>query len=329
MAAAFSAAFDWVRHHVDAERLPTAVLGIATADGSVALDAFGDARVEDRYPLFSITKPLTGIAAARAIERGLLSPETPLAAALPGFGAARDDTVLDDTVRLRHLASHTSGISEPPMDSVSPIREELLAQGRDFVAGTASRYSTLAFEGIAALIEHAIGHAWDDEVGVWASEIGADGLSLDLSDAHTVSDAAAGGVDMDRFALKRSPGAGLAGRADDLLRLGCALLRIGAGERGGILHPSTLAWMRHPLTGDIPRLEPYVAERGQDWGFTWNLRTRAPGLIDRDVYGHGGWAGTEFWVHPTAGLAWVLRTNRALRSGIDIDELDNAIVTGL
>lgn len=320
----FTAAFDWARRHVAADRLPTAVLGVATAEGTVALEAFGDARVDDRYPLFSITKPLVGITAARAIERGLLTPDTPLSTALPTFGASRDDVV-----RLRHLASHTSGISEPAMDSATPLREELLAQGRDFIAGTASRYSTLAFEGIAALIEQATGKTWDAQVANWATEIGADGLTLDLTDAHPVADAAAAGVDMARFAHKRSPGAGLAGRADDLLRLGTALLRIGRGARDGILHPATLEMTRRPLTGDIPRLEPYVAGRGQDWGFTWNLRTRAPGLIDRDVYGHGGWAGTEFWIHPTAGIAWVLLTNRAMRAGIDIDELDNAIVTGL
>jgi len=86
--------------------------------------------------------------------------------------------------------------------------------------------------------------------------------------------------------------------------------------------------MLRPLTGDIPRLDPYPIERGQDWGFTFNLRTRAPGLVDRDVYGHGGWAGTEFWVHPSAGLCWVLQTNRAERPGVDIDELDNAVVSG-
>jgi CubicO group peptidase (beta-lactamase class C family) len=323
----FSAALDWVARHVKADHLPTAVLGIASADGTVALESFGDARVDDRYPLFSITKPLVGIAAARAIECDLLTLDTPLTAALPAFGATRDDH--DDIVRLRHLASHTSGISEPPMDSAPPLREELLTQGHDFIAGAASRYSTLAFEGIAALIERATGRTWDTEVSTWASQIGAHGLSLDLSDAHSVADAAAAGLDMDSFARKRSPGAGLAGRADDLLRLGTELLRIGEGEHGRILHPATLEMMLRPLTGNIPRLEPYTAERGQDWGFTWNLRTRAPGLIDHDVYGHGGWAGTEFWVHPTAGVAWVLLTNRAMREGIDIDELDNAIVGGL
>lgn len=318
----FGAAFDLVRGHVAAGRLPGAVLGVATADGTVALDAFGAGR-DDTYALFSITKPLVGIAAARAIERGLLTPQTPLTDALPGFGAGRDDVV-----RLWHLASHTAGIAEPPLDPALPLRDELLARGRDFAAGTASRYSTLAFEGIAALLEHATGRAWDAAVAEWAAPLGAEGLSLDVPGAAPVVDAAACGVDMARFAAARNPGAGLAGRAEDLLRLGAELLRIGAGARDGIVQPETLAMMRRPLTGDIPRLEPYPAAAGQDWGFTWNLRTRAPGLIDRDVYGHGGWAGTEFWVHPGAGLAWVLLTNRVVRPDVDADALDNAIIAG-
>ena len=121
------------------------------------------------------------------------------------------------------------------------------------------------------------------------------------------------------------PGAGVIGRAADLLALGSALLR----DAGEVVQRPTLAMMRRPLTGDIPRLEPYPAERGQDWGLTWNLRTRAPGLIDRDAYGHGGWSGTEFWVHPTAGVAWVLLTNLAERPGVDADELDNAVIAGI
>lgn len=312
----------WVRRHVDTGPLPGAVLGVATTEGTVALETFGDAAPDDRYPLFSITKPLVGIAAARAVERGMLTVNTPLRDALPDFGAGRDDIV-----RLGHLVSHTSGIAEPPLDPDRPLREELLTRGRDFAAGTASRYSTLAFEGIAALIEHTRGLTWQAAVDEWALELGITGLSTDLDDAHPIADAAAAGVDMARFARAQNPGAGLAGRADDLLRLGTALLRIGEGERGSILHPATLAMMRRPITGDIPRLDPYPAERGQDWGFTWNLRSRAPGLIDRDTFGHGGWAGTEFWVHPTAGFAWVLLTNRQQRPGVDIDELDNALVT--
>jgi CubicO group peptidase (beta-lactamase class C family) len=318
----FSHAFDWTRRQVSEGVLPTAVLGIATAQGTVALDVFGAsdgrvARVDDHYRLFSVTKPLVGLTAARAIERGLLTPETPLTDAVPAFGADRDDVV-----RLRHLVSHTSGISEPLMDSSTPLRDELLAGGRDFRAGTASRYSTLAYEGIAALIAHATGQEWDAELTAWATPLGADGITLDeASDPHPVIGAAEEGLDVEAFARKRNPGAGLIGRAQDLLAIASALLR--GGE--GIVRPATLAMTLRPLTGDIPRLDPYPAERGQDWGFTWNLPTRAPGLIDRDAYGHGGWAGAEYWIHPSAGVAYVLLTNASLPD-LDTDRLDNAII---
>lgn len=325
----FDAAFDWARRQVDSGRLPTAVLGIATADGVVALDAFSTiggraVRTDTLYRLFSVTKPLLGIAAARAIERGLLTPDTPLTDALPGFGANRTDIV-----RLRHLASHTSGINEPPLDTAVPLRDELLTRGRDFAAGTVSRYSTIGFEGIAALLTHATGLTWDAAVTEWGATIGAHGLTLDPTDPAPVADTAAAGLDLDRFVATRAPGAGLSGRAEDLLAVGTALLRIHGGASDSILRPATLAMMLRPLTGDIPRLDPYPAERGQDWGFTWNIRSRDTGLIARDTYGHGGWSGTEFWVHPDAGVAWVLLTNQALRPGVDTAQLDNAIIGAL
>jgi len=319
-------AFDWARRHVGAGRLPSAVLGIATAEGTVALDAFGStagraATVDDHYWLFSVTKPLLGLTAARAIERGLLTTETALSEALPEFGADRDDAV-----RLRHLVSHTSGISEPALDTPRPLRQELLAAERDFRAGAASRYSTVAFEGVAALTAHATGRTWDGELIEWATAIGAGGLTLDTaSDPHPVVDAAAAGLDIEQFARLQSPGAGLMGRAGDLLAIATELLRGG----GGILQAATLDMMLRPLTGDIPRLEPYPVERGQDWGFSWNLRSRAPGLIDTDVYGHGGWSGTELWIHPGAGVAYVLLTNQASRPGVDPDQLDNAVISAL
>ncbi|MDN3494807.1 serine hydrolase domain-containing protein [Planococcus sp. APC 4015] len=321
----FSNAFDWTRRQVAEGRMPAAVLGVATADGVAALDAFGatgdrPARTDDHFRLFSVTKPLVGLSAARAIERGLLTPNTPLSDALPTFGTTRDDVV-----RLRHLASHTSGISEPPLDSATPLREVLLTAGRDFAAGSASRYSTIAYEGIAALIQHATGSDWEQDVASWATPLGADGFTLDEgADPHPIVGAAEAGVDIDRFARLQNPGAGLLGRASDLLAVATELLKGG----GRIVRPATLAMTLRPLTGGIPRLEPYPAERGQDWGFTWNLRTRAPGLIDQDAYGHGGWSGAEFWIHPSAGVAYVLLTNIASPT-FEADALDNAIIGAL
>ena len=316
----FAHAFDWVRRRVEEGPLPTAVLGVATAEGIVALDAFGAASVDDHYPLFSITKPIVGLAALHLVEQGRLTPETPLTSALPEFGAGRDDLV-----RLRHLASHTSGIVEPPLDAPAGLRPSLLAPGRDFAAGTVSRYSTIAFEGIAALIEQASGVPWERCVAGVGERADAAGFTFDAdASPHAPVDAAEHGLDYARFAALRHPGAGLLARAGDLLAVGSALLR----DDGSLVAPVTARAMLRPLTTGLPKLEPYPASRGQDWGFTWNLRHSAPGLLASDTFGHGGWAGTEFWITPSRGVCFVLLTNVGGgigRFGVDADELHNAV----
>jgi len=323
----FDPAFDWARRQVHDGPLPTAVLGIATAAGVVGLDAFGSeggraASVDDHYPLFSVTKPIVGLAALRLVEQGRLTPETPLSAAIPAFGAGRDDLV-----RLRHLVSHTSGIIEPPLDTPAGLRPSLMAPGRDFAAGTVSRYSSIAFEGVAALIEHASAEPWGRAVEAIGERADAAGLTFDPeASPHEVVDADEQGLDYARFASLRHPGAGLLGRAADLLAIGSALLR----NDGSLVAPVTYDAMLRPLTAGLPKLEPYVESRGQDWGFAWNLRHSAPGLLASDTFGHGGWAGCEFWITPSQGVCFALLTHLATpgRLGVDTDQLHNAIAAG-
>ncbi|MBM7832161.1 CubicO group peptidase (beta-lactamase class C family) [Agromyces cerinus] len=319
----FDHAFDWARRNVEQGPLPSAVLGIATGEGTVALDAFGAASVDDHYPLFSVTKPIVGLAALHLVEQGRLTPDTPLADAVPEFGAGRDDVV-----RLRHLVSHTSGIVEPAMDDPQGLRRGLLEPGRDFAAGTVSRYSTIAFEGVAALIEQASGAPWERAVAKVGERAGATGFTFDAdASPHDPVGAAEQGLDYARFSSQRHPGAGLLGRADDLLAVGSALLR----DDGSLISRVTASAMLRPLTAGLPKLEPYPAARGQDWGFTWNLRHSASGLLASDTYGHGGWAGTEFWITPSLGVCFVLLTNVGGgigRHGLNADELHNAVAAG-
>ena len=262
--ATFAHAFDWVHRHVEDGPLPSAVLGIATADGVVALDAFGvesgrATAVDDHYPLFSVTKPIVGLAALRLIEEGRLTPRRH-STAVPEFGAGRDDVV-----RLRHLVSHTSGIIEPPLDTPDGLRPSLLAPGRDFAAGTMSRYSSIAFEGVAALIEHASGEPWEEAVLAVGERVGATGLTADATPTpHDVVDAAEQGLDYAQFAALRHPGAGLLGRAEDLLAIGTALLGGGAPlvSPGG-RRVDAAAAHRRPSEARAVRREPGRAGRSR------------------------------------------------------------------
>ena len=81
MGADFGPVLDWVQQRTATGMFPTAVVGIATSQGTVDLGAFGTTggravRSDDRFRLFSITKPLVGLLVGRAMERGLLSLDT-------------------------------------------------------------------------------------------------------------------------------------------------------------------------------------------------------------------------------------------------------------
>lgn len=323
----YSYAIDWAKRHVAEGDLPSAVLGVATADGVQELVAFGAsgdraASVNDHYPLFSVTKPIVAMAALRAVERGQLSLDDPLSGAVPGYGSDRADTV-----ELRHLLSHSSGIGDPSIDSPAGPRADLLADSGEFAAGTAVRYSTLAFEGIAAMIEHATGQPWQQAVAELVTDAGADGFTFDVGcDPHPVYGSADVGLDYPAMQRLQHPGAGGYARAVDVLAFGRALLR----NDGSILHPATVAAVQRPLTSGLPVLGQIPVRAGEDWGLGFKLRHSSPGLLAQDGFGHAGWAGCQFWVYPEQGVTFTLLTNvmEPNRFGVNPDRLHNAVVTG-
>lgn len=320
----FSHALDWVRTHVDAGRLPVAVIGIATADEVLALEAFGTdagrtAHVDDRFSVYSVTKPLSALTAMRQVERGLLTTDTPLGMALPGIPAAH--------ATLQNLLSHTSGISDVVLGQPQSLREALRRAPLEFVTGTARRYNNLAWDGVAALVEHASGRSFHDEFAAMTAAVGADSMTFDIEGAHTVHDAEVYDHDHDGLMSLRHPAAGAVGSVGDLLALGRSLLR---GD-GAIVAPATLEAMRRPRTEGLYVIDPNPAKVHEHFGLGFNLPAR-PGLIDHSVFGHEGWTSSQFWISPDRGLVLALGTNRINswrpEVGIDFDELFNAVFSG-
>lgn len=321
-------ALEWVRTEVDSGRLPCAVFGAATSSGIEVLEAFGThdgraTRPDDHFALFSVTKPLVGLAALRQVERGLVSLRTPLRQAVPAF--PRPD------VTLWHLLTHTSGIAEQTL-TPDDLVEHLATAPALFEAGTLSQYSNLAFAGIAELVRHATGH---DVAAVIDKDLnplvpGGGQITFDPSCAAAeVHGLELFGPDFsfDAFVRLRHPAGALMSRAEDLLALGSALLR-GDGE---LIHPVTLAASTRPQTTGLVQLQPDPVNAGQDWGLPWNLRHSAPGLLERRLYGHGGASGCQWWMYPEQDACFVLLMNVIAPSvhGIDLDNLHNAFTTGL
>ncbi len=320
-------ALDWVRRETMADRLPCTVFGVATSRGVQVLEAFGahdgrPTRTDDHFALFSVTKPLVGLAAMHQVERGLLSLRRPLSEVLPAF--PRPD------VTLWHLLTHTSGIAEQTL-TPDDLLEHLVTAASLFEAGTLSHYCNLGFAGIAAMVRDVTGRDLGDVIDTELNGLvpGGGRITFDTAcepaEVHQL-ELFGPGFDLGTFLRLRHPAGALMSRAEDLLALGSALLR---GD--GPVHPITLAAMTVPQTTGLVKLQPDPVNAGQDWGLVWNLRNAAPGLLERNLYGHGGASGCQWWMYPQYDACFVLMTNVIEPStrGVDIDGLHNAFTTGL
>ncbi|HEY0158352.1 MAG TPA: serine hydrolase domain-containing protein [Thermoanaerobaculia bacterium] len=109
----------------------------------------------------SIAKPFTAAAILRLAERGALSLDDRIEKFVPEFNSR------GATITLRHLLSHTSGVSAPPPDHYSPLtREQFIksvnAQPLAFPPGTKYVYSNAGFSLLGHAIESITGRSYAD-----------------------------------------------------------------------------------------------------------------------------------------------------------------------
>jgi len=133
--------------------LPGISIGVVVGDDLVFCEGFGHADIESRQPMdpyrrqriASITKTMVGLCAMALVDEGKLSLDTPVPALLPDVvfhGPAQSMT-------LRHLLTHTSGIGEAPTverlrDAANPDRQAV---------GSPGDFSSLYSEGIVVEVE--------------------------------------------------------------------------------------------------------------------------------------------------------------------------------
>jgi CubicO group peptidase (beta-lactamase class C family) len=115
---------------------------------------------KSRFRTASITKTFTAAAISILAERGKLAYSDPVSKFLPRFPSA-------ETVQLRHLLLHTSGVGNPTSPTcadvdLEAIIGEIAATPLAFEPGTRSRYSNGGYALLARVIEVASGKSWAD-----------------------------------------------------------------------------------------------------------------------------------------------------------------------
>ncbi len=170
----------WMRAYVDARRYPGSSVLIARGGEEVFFHATGLRSIEAGLPfardtvvrLYSMTKPVTTVAAMMLVERGLFHLDAPVSDFIPAFadchalvpGAKRiDQTEPCATPTLHQIMTHTSGLSYPFNPGLLPQamdEEELLFkpdQGR--LAAMVDRVARLP-------LAFAPGRRWEYSVGI-------------------------------------------------------------------------------------------------------------------------------------------------------------------
>ncbi len=171
-------AASFVKEH----RLPGIAVGVVHGDDLVWSAGIGFADVTDRrapedttiYRVASITKTFTGTAILQLRDDGLLHLDDPAVAHLPEFKDAESPFGPIETVTIRRMLSHESGLAGEPPDSdwTTPAYEGEASRNLARAAETGTRippnlqqkYSNLAYQLLGEIVARRSGVPYPDYV---------------------------------------------------------------------------------------------------------------------------------------------------------------------
>lgn len=161
--ARFPAVTQMVEGYVGSGRLPgmIAALGqgssaapVNIARGTLAKISHIPVDMDSLFRIYSMTKPVTGMAAMMLVDEGRLRLDQPIADFIPAFGKMQvqvtpDGSITDlrpakTQITVRHLLTHTSGLGYSIIQS-GPIKDAYIKAG--LVPGRASRLPLPGLEG--------------------------------------------------------------------------------------------------------------------------------------------------------------------------------------
>ncbi|HJQ00230.1 MAG TPA: serine hydrolase domain-containing protein [Jatrophihabitans sp.] len=233
--------------------------------------------VSMRFPLASVTKPLTALAVLVAVEEGALELDQPIAEPIGGIRLIQPKLAEQlPAATLGHLLAHASGLA--------PDRWRRAA-----AVGTRRIYSNTGFVLIGQLVAAA----------------------TEIPFADYLAEAVFQPLRMTTAELAGSPARdGIASVADLCALLGELL------NPSGLLHPDSLQAATSVQFPGLPGVLPgYGGQRDNAWGYGFEIRDgkRPHWTSVRNspaTYGHFGQSGTVFWVDPVARLGLVALADR-------------------
>ncbi len=308
----------------------------------------------------SMTKPITGTAVLMLQDEGKLNVGDPVAKYLPEFANLKTPSGKPANLTITQILTHTSGLGEAGGPGAKEAKEakeakalaELvplwLAAPMQFEPGAKWSYCQSGINAAARIVEVVSGMSFDaflqqrifDPLGMkdttfYPTEVQRARLVTAYAKNKDSGELDAVPPRADFGTRDRPPqgNGGLFSTAPDYARF-CQMLLAG-GTFGGrrYLSADALKFLSTPQSGDLPvgffQNDTY-GQHGTKYGWglgTCILRTPHEGvaaMLSPGSYGHGGAWGTQAWIDPVRGVAYVLMVQRANFPNSDASDVRRA-----
>jgi CubicO group peptidase (beta-lactamase class C family) len=299
---------------------------IAKTDGYGYFTYDSEQRTTSRslFDLASLTKVVATTPAVMLLyDRGEVKLDEPVATYLPEFGTAGKDSVT-----IRHLLTHTSGLApfypfeQMGITTRDGIIDFIAADSLRFPPDSVYRYSDLGM----IILAETVGRITGQDLGAFVAENIYDPLGMHDTGFRPVGERAIDEsvvpTEIDTIFRKRliqgevhderawvmggtAGHAGLFSTAEDLARYASMLINGGSGNGVQIFKPETIALFTTRFPNEI----------GSTRALGWDTKSQgdyssAGEFFGPNSYGHTGFTGTSIWIDPDADLFVILLSNR-------------------
>ena len=339
-----------------------AVTVVVTKDKIVHLEYSGWADVAAKRPMTpdtlfwiaSMTKPVTGTAILMLQDEGKLKVSDLVSKYLPEFAGLKTPSGQLANLTITQILTHTSGLGEasgPAAQSAKTLADLVpiwLAAPMQYEPGAKWSYTQSGINAAARIVEVVSGLTFDaflqkrlfDPLGMknttfylTAEQRGRLATAYAKNKGTGVLEAVLPRADFGPRDRPPQGNGGLYSTASDYARFCQMLLHGGTFKGHRYLSTSAMKFLMNPQTSDLPtgffQSEVY-GQRGTNYGWgiaTCILRTPhegVPEMLSPGTYGHGGAWGTQAWIDPVKGVAYVLMVQRSNFPNSDASEVRRA-----
>lgn len=331
------------------QEVPGSVTAVVSKDRVLHLDAIGLADLAAKRPMTtdtlfwiaSMTKPVTGVAILMLQDEGRLKVSDPVAKHLPAFAHLKTPSGKPANLTITQLLTHTSGLGEAEQSAaraartLADLEKAWLAAPMQYEPGAQWKYTQSGINAASRIVEVVSGQTFDafvqsrifDPLGMKDTTFyPTDAQRARLVTAYT-KNPQTGALEVtppraDYGSRSRPPlgNGGLFSTAPDYARFAQMLLNGGVFDGRRYLSAEAMRLLTTPLTGDLPT----GFFQSDAWGnrgasYAWGLSTciletphdGVASMLSPGTYGHGGAWGTQAWIDPVKGVAYILMIQRA------------------